>query len=304
MNENKKINNFKYLNIKIIIIIFLLFFAILFNSKYSTFANNPKTIVTTIYPYYLLTKEIVKDKFDVVLFIPPNSSPHTFSPKPNDIIKLNQSNLIIANGLSLEENLKSKLKYYKDKVIYCSNFLIEANLLSPVNDKNPHIWLDPIFITEIAKGITSKIIEIDPKNKQYYLKNLELVTKNILNTFNYIENQRKKINKKIYIITLHNSFKYFAKRFNIVIAGVVESSPGKEPGIKELIALGDIIKKYQIKTIFSEPQLNPKPVKVLSKEYNLKIYNLDPIGYSLNIKKIEQLYLYNWDIIFKSLNNL
>lgn len=298
---------FRQIKRKLIFKLFILLTIFIFSLFIYTQQNilifaDSKTIVTTIYPYYLVTKYIVKNKIKVQLFIPPNASPHTYSPNPSEIYILDSADIIIANGLSLEENLKSKLQYYNDKVIYCSDIVSKTGLISFVNEKNPHIWLDPVLMIEIAKGITNKIIELDQVNKQFYINNLNLLISNLQSTINLIKTQRKNVSKKIYIITFHDSFKYFAKRFNITIAGVIEPSPGKEPGIKELIIIGKTIKKYDIKSIFSEPQLNPKPVMVLAKEYNLKIFNLDPLGFSFKIKNIEQLYIKNWQIILKSLN--
>ncbi|MDD5683789.1 MAG: metal ABC transporter substrate-binding protein, partial [Mesotoga sp.] len=117
----------------------------------------PLKIVATINPYYLILKEITGQEAQVDLLIGPGQNPHIFSPKISDIRKLNDADLVIANGLDLEVFLKPYLEDLtsRGKTIVYMGSLLPDELLVDENEKddddepghhdNPHIWLDPII---------------------------------------------------------------------------------------------------------------------------------------------------------------
>lgn len=295
--------------------VFLIFLIILlvFNfscKKGSSVTHSGKLIImTTINPYYLLTKEIVGDKFLVELFIPPNASPHTFSPNPGDIIKLEKASLIIADGLGLERQFENKLSTLKDKLFLASDSLPDKNIfLFSENipktkagdaDIDPHIWLDSQNLILIAKGITARLNILKPEFADTFNTNLDVIVKKIQDTDNIILSERKGFDKEINLIMYHDAFQYFCRRYNINIVGSFEAFPGQVLSPKELLDIGKIAKQYNVKAIYSESQLNPKSVNILADEYNLPIGFLDPLGFSFKAKSICDILQKNWEEIKK-----
>ncbi len=172
----------------------------------------------------------------------------------------------------------------------------ESNSHHSHGDINPHIWSDPILMIEIIKGISNRLSLIDKNNSPYYKMQASTMIKNIEILNDRIINERKEY-KQANVITLHASFNYFFIRYNINLVDIFEKSPGKEPSLKELTELGDKIKKNNLIAIFSEPQLNQKPADIISKEFNLKIYMLDPLGGTLSISSIVEYYEKNWAVM-------
>jgi zinc transport system substrate-binding protein len=78
------------------------------------------------------------------------------------------------------------------------------------------------------------------------------------------------------LITQHNAFGYLAQELNLNIVGFLEGS-NKEITPTELQKLIDAIRVLGIKAIFKEPGEESSLLKTLAKEFNLKIYELDPI---------------------------
>jgi len=74
----------------------------------------------------------------------------------------------------------------------------------------------------------------------------------------------------------------------------VQESPGKEPTPKELALLGNIIKEHNVQAIFLEPQMDRKAGETLSKEFNLKLLTLDPLGSDGKAQTIAELIDSNW----------
>ncbi|HBW36866.1 MAG TPA: zinc ABC transporter substrate-binding protein, partial [Desulfosporosinus sp.] len=79
------------------------------------------------------------------------------------------------------------------------------------------------------------------------------------------------------IVTFHEAFPYFAKEFNLTIAGVIEREPGSAPNAKELSETIEQVKSLKIKALFAEPQYPTKAADSIAKETGAKVYTLDPI---------------------------
>ncbi|HPY96180.1 MAG TPA: metal ABC transporter substrate-binding protein [Candidatus Cloacimonadota bacterium] len=273
------------------------------------------TIVTTIYPYELMIRQIVQDKVDVYCLIPPNSSPHTYSPLPEDIVIINSADLIFANGLGAEPQFEKVFKPLGDKVVEASSFIPKAILEYELrtnqkfsfnikdenaHELNPHIWLHPENLIDIARGITSRISTIMPEHRKFFEHNLEELISDVTKADRNIIKEREKLDS-IKIISFHDAFYYFDLRYYIQSFGLIQKSPGQEPTAQDLEKIAQTIISDHIELMVTEPQLNPKAVQVLANNFNLPIISLDPIGQSINAHKVSDLLTLNWDIIYNGL---
>jgi zinc transport system substrate-binding protein len=78
------------------------------------------------------------------------------------------------------------------------------------------------------------------------------------------------------IITFHEAFPYFAQEFKLNIVSVIEREPGTMPSPKEIEGIIEVVKKYDIKVLFAEPQYSSKVAEIIAQETGAIIYNLDP----------------------------
>ncbi|BBE30822.1 putative periplasmic metal-binding protein [Tepiditoga spiralis] len=276
---------------KLILMIVLLFSMVAFSLNIST----------TIYPYYLVLKEIAP-KDSINLIVEPGKSPHTYALTPKDMAKVYRSNIIIGNGLNAEtfiEKLLSNLKKKNIEVLLCGDSIPKKELINVKNEGiNPHIWLNPKFMYEyIIPNILEKLIILNPKEKNLYEKNSKKLIERLKKLDVYLLNLSNNINGSIY--TFHPSFDYFAQRYGIKIAGIIETSPGVEPSAKQLKELSKNAKG--VKAIFTEPQLNGKSARKISETLKINKGILDPIG-SFEIKKIDELYINNMFEILKKVD--
>jgi len=310
-------------NVILVLFIVLLMFSACSKNK----VNDKPLILTSIYPYELIVKQIVKDKAQVQSLIPANTSPHTYSPLPGDIKLISEAECVFSNGLELEVSFEKIFADLKEKHIEVTHYIPKAviefehqNQLHHKEDSehaeephqeephsaehhhhdgiNPHIWLHPENIIDIAKGITGKMTELMPENKAFFEQNLEELINDVMKADRLIISDREKV-RNVNLIGFHDSFHYFNLRYNIKSFGFIQKFPGKEPTVQELDQIAKVIKDNQIKIIVTEPQLNPKPVKILSEEFKLKVVELDPLGQTLAVSKISELLLDNW----KNLND-
>jgi zinc transport system substrate-binding protein len=152
---------------------------------------------------------------------------------------------------------------------------------------NPHVWTNPVFMYKyIIPELTEKMIEVNPKSKEIYIQNSEL----LISKLETIDENFRKNDLSGAVFTFHNSFPHYAEEYGIEIAGVVQSSPGKNPSPKELTELIAKAKEYNVKVIFIEPQMSDRAAKTIAENLNIDIAMIDPLGNPDTTKTIYDYY--------------
>ena len=251
-------------------------------------------VVTSFYPMYLLTSNIVKNIDNVELVNMTNSSTgclHDYSLTTDNIKLLEDCDIFIINGAGMESFLDKVLEQNPDlKIIDASEGLelIKSDYVETSDshnhdhdydhdeEYNPHVWLSVENAIKQVKNIENKLIEYDFKNKDKYSQNTKEYTEELTSLDNKIHSELDNIKNKN-IVTFHEAFPYFAKEYGLNIVGVVQREAGSEPSAKELQETIDKIKNLDVKAIFVEPQYPTKAAETISKETNVKVYTLDPI---------------------------
>lgn len=279
-------------------IILLLFSLGCHNPKNLT--NEKPLLLTTVYPYELIVKQLADTLFAVESLLPVNASPHTWSPAPQDLANLDQADLIIANGLGLEVNLDKALQQRKSKLIVVSDLIDPKMLLKDVDgdedhqqQANPHIWTSPDLLIPIITGLSAELSKRFPTYKTIFESNSRMMIMQINQVDARIRAERDSLPQAA-VITLHDAFVYYFRYFKIDFAGAVQPAGGKDPTPKQLKALADTIKQKKIKAIFIEPQMNPQPAKTLASELKLKVLIYDDLGNTLKPKTISEFLWLNW----------
>lgn len=252
----------------LILLLFLGYLSLILIKKGYQEYFTPK-IAVTIFPFYDLTKEIVGDKFEVILITPPGAEPHNFEPTPSDLKKIGGSKIIFASGTVLDEWAKKIITNLPQVEIVNLN----RNLV--LIDNDPHFWLSLENMKKIAQTITEKMTTFDPVNQNYYQNNLKKVNQKLDELLEFSRLETAQL-KNRYLVTQHNAFNYLAQELDLNNLGYLESV-NKELTPQELKDLIDKIRLFKVKVIFKEPGEDSALLRTISQELGLKIYELDPI---------------------------
>ena len=140
-----------------------------------------------------------------------------------------------------------------------------------------HLWLDPINAKIMVKEIAHVLSDVDPSNAKKYNNN---ANKTLLKLDRMVLDIKKSINKRARFITFHDAYQYFEKRFEVASMGALTVNTDVQPGAKQISEIRKHVKEENIKCIFSEPQFNPKIIKVIAESTNIKTGVFDPLGSS------------------------
>jgi len=249
-------------------------------------------VVTTFLPIYLFTKAVAGNVADVEILVPPGTEVHEYQATPQNVKAIATANVLVKNGLGLEEFLESTVKNAQNPKlaeIDASKGIKPLNEISPVvkttqEEKdhdhehaqgNPHVWLDPVLAKQQVTNIRDGLIAADPANKATYEANAAAYIKE-LESLNSEFQQTLQKTPSCTFITFHDAFPYLAKRYNLKQVAVVQIPEDKLSPTDVQNAV-NAVKKYKVKALFSEPGVDNKLLSSLSKDLNLTLRPLDSL---------------------------
>jgi zinc transport system substrate-binding protein len=169
-----------------------------------------------------------------------------------------------------------------------------------VGAPDPHVWLDPERMITIVEAITAELVAVDAAGKQTFETNAATLETQLKALDAELAKRMQALTKKT-IVTFHGSMSYFAKRYGLVIAAVVEPIAGKEPTATYLAEVIEAIKNNNAAALFTEPQLDRGPGETIAKEAKVPLGELDPVGGTQGRDSYEALMRWNADQLEKVL---
>ena len=227
-------------------------------------------VVTSVAPITSMVENVAGDKVELVGIIPEGINSHTFEPIPSDVKILAAADLVILNGLDLEiptlnlANANKKpgatMLLLGNHTIKESEYVFDFSFPREQGHPNPHLWLNPVYVMRYAELVRDKLIELDVKNKAAYETNTAQYLKKLAGLDQAIREAVKSIparNRRL--LTYHDSWPYFARRYGFQIIGAVQPSDFSDPSPREVARLIEQIKKEQVPAVFGS-EVFPSPV--------------------------------------------
>lgn len=248
-------------------------------------------VVATILPLADFVKNVGGDRVEVVTLLPAGASPHTYDLTPGDMKAAAEARLMVINGAGLDFWIVDRIESTSDLLVVDTSVIpaIEGVLLAgdehdhegdsghDHGDVNPHIWLDPVLAQKQVEAIATALVMIDPENKDFYLDNAADYIAELTSLDAEIEQATEAFSSREFV-TFHPSWTYFARRYGLVEAAVIEEAPGKEPSAAYIRKVIDTARDLQVRAIFAEPQFSSKAAETIAAESGAEVLFLDPIG--------------------------
>ena len=234
-------------------------------------------VVATTFPIFDFVRIIVGETPNMtVKRLLLTSGPHDFSPTPETTALVYEANIIVKNGLGLDDFIEKLSKASGNQRAVIINSSRGVNTLDTNGVPDPHIWLYPKNAIRQVENIRDTIIAINPDYKTTFESN----AKKFISQLNALDAAIKETItsaplKKI--VTFHGAFRYISENYGLEQVAIIRLNPEAEPSAQELSRTADLIRNSGLKTIFTEPQFSPRIVDTLASDLNLKILVLDPI---------------------------
>jgi len=260
----------------------------------STYIFSNMNTIVSILPQQTFVKAIGGDKVNVSLMVLPGNSPHTYEPKPSQMIDITKADLYFAIDVEFEQVWLPKFKDLNPnmQIIDLADNIAKIHMHEAGHDghdhegSDPHIWTAPANVKIIAKNIYAALVTKDPANTEYYKRNLEIFLASVDETDRQISHILSSLTDARRFMVFHPSWGYFAKAYNLEQIAV--EMEGKEPKPKALIDLLKVAKKEKVKAIFTQPEFSDTVAKIIAKELQIPVVKVSPLApnWSENLIKI------------------
>jgi ABC-type Zn uptake system ZnuABC Zn-binding protein ZnuA len=223
--------------------------------------NGKLNVATTVAPISSIVRNVGGTRIDLRGIVPDGTNSHTFEPAPSDAQILALADLVIVNGLQLEQptmelaeaNLKEGTEIYSlgDQTITPDEYAYDFSFPKEDGKPNPHLWVNVPFALRYAELTEAKLAQRDPTNAAYYRQNLAAYSallirldEGIMAAVQTIPEQNRKL------LTYHDSYAYFARHYGMTVIGAVQPSDFSEPSAREVAELIEQVKTEQIPAVF------------------------------------------------------
>jgi ABC-type Zn uptake system ZnuABC Zn-binding protein ZnuA len=253
----------------------------------------PLRVVTTIADLASITKEVGGDRVDVQAIARGYQDPHFVEPKPSFLLLLRNADLLEVVGLELEigwlpplldqsrnNNIRPGAKGYLDvsngvEILDRPTGTVNRSMGDVHPLGNPHYWLDPANGVRIAIQIEKKLEELRPADAAYFQQRLNAFKLRI-NEANKRWTAALAPYRGAKIVTYHNSWPNFMRRYGIDVVGYVEPKPGVPPSPSHTFELINLMKAQKVKAVIMEPYFDAKTPQSVADRTGAKLVILYP----------------------------
>lgn len=227
-----------------------------------------------------ITENIVGDETKVTVLMEAGADPHSFGVSAKQAATLEQADLVIHNGLGLEEGVAQHVEAAEAAGV--ATFAV-GEAVDPIEyssgetkgEPDPHFWTDPVRVTEavdqIAKQIGDHVSGVDAEaiesNAKDYRAEVEALHEDNTETFGDIPAENRKL------VTNHHVFGYLAKRYDFEVIGAVVPSGTTlaSPSGADLKDLADAVREAGVTAVFVDSSQPDKLAKAMADEAGVDI---------------------------------
>lgn len=245
--------------------------------------TDKKTITVTTTFIADMVNELIGDKADIELIIPAGEDPHLYVAKPEDLKKLKDADLVLYHGLHFEGKMVDAL----EAVGYPITETFDKKDIGQMDEDgetivDPHFWFDIDLYKEAFTNTANKLKELyknDEKmqdlidtNCKKYLSKLDDLNTYVVDRLNELPEDKR------YLITPHDAFNYFSRKYDISVMAPQGVSTDSELSNKDLEDTASFIADKKIKAIFAESTTNPERMQKLADIVKSKGFETKVVG--------------------------
>src|SRR5262245_24771052 len=212
----------------------------------------------------------------VTSLVPKGGVVETFDPSPRDIAAISDADLVVMNGLGLDDWLEPVVASVAPDVAIV-RLAEDLDGVSYIEDDegggtNPHLWLDVSYAAKYAERIRDALAAADPARAAAFEAGGDAYIAQLDQWDDWIRERVATIppeNRKL--VSFHEAFPYFAQAYGLEIVGSVVGVPGQDPSAGEVAALVDSIRDSGARAVFTEAQFNPQLAQAIADEAGVKV---------------------------------
>ena len=261
-------------------------------------------VFVSIAPQKYFVRKIGGALVNVSILVPAGADPHTYEPRPRQMVEMSKSALYFAVGVDSEKAWLKKIAatHPRMRIIGTDEGVAKIPMTdqhrhegnsrkrdkkSPQRDgaPDPHIWLAPGPVKVQAAHILKALAETDAKNRLQYAAGYDAFLKEL----DALDGELKALfagRKGESFMVFHPAWGYFAEAYGLEQVPV--EVEGKEPKAAQLQTLIRRAREKGVKVIFAQPQLSAKSAEMVAREIGGAVVRVDPLAenWDVNMREV------------------
>jgi manganese/zinc/iron transport system substrate-binding protein len=251
------------------------------NSTGKDLSSRKIKVVSTVGMINDVVRVVGGDRVEAVGLMGPGVDPHLYRATAGDVKKLEDADLVFYGGLELEGRMTDifvKMASRGTPTYAVSERVPATELREPpefAGKHDPHIWFDVTLWRYAVESVRDGLAKLDPASAKTYQANAEAYLKELDSLHGYVQEQIAKVPpEQRVLVTAHDAFGYFGKRYGVEVMGIQGTSTATEAGAGALRTIADTISKRRVKAIFVESSVPKGTVEALQKAIQSRGWNV------------------------------
>lgn len=233
-------------------------------------ASKPFTVVTTFTVIADMAKNVAGNDARVLSITKPGAEIHNYEPTPQDLIRAQQADLVLWNGLNLEvwfERFFSNVKNVPSVVVTAGVTPMSIRGGEYDGKPNPHAWMSVANARIYVDNIEAALVKHDPKHAAGYHSRAQAYREKL----NALDGELRKRVERVpaeqrWLVTSEGAFSYLARDLGLREAYLWPINAEQQGTPQQVSALIEMVRKNKIPVVFSESTVSDKPAKQVAKE--------------------------------------
>ena len=217
-----------------------------------------------------VVRNVARERADVTQLMGAGVDPHLYKSTRSDIARMLGADIVFYNGLLLEGKMTDALVRVatSGKPVHAVTELIEEEfLLQPAafaGHYDPHVWMDPLAWGKAVEAVRDKLAELDPDHAEAYRANAAAYLEELARLDAYAQEVLTSVPpERRILVTAHDAFNYFGRRYGFEVEGIQGLSTESEAGLKRVEELVDLLVEREIPAVFVESTIPERSVRAL-----------------------------------------
>ena len=233
-------------------------------------AGQPLRVVTTFTIIQDIAQNVGGDAARVESVTRPGAEIHDYQPTPLDIVKAQSADLVLWNGLNLENWFEKFFSNVKDVPSAIVSDGVEPMPISEggyAGKPNPHAWMSPGNALIYVENIRKAFAKADPANADVYARNaaaysaqLRALDESLRKRFASIPQDRR------WLVTSEGAFSYLARDFGLREAYLWPINADQQGTPQQVRRVIDLVRRNKVPVVFSESTVSDKPARQVARE--------------------------------------
>ena len=265
----------------------------------SVHAAPVRSVLAGTYPVWLLTRAVTEGVPGIevgLLVAAATGCPHDYAPTPADLLRIEQADLVVINGLGMEDAFREALSRRGGDVLDCGASLGEA--LTAYAGKlpaaacgrehhdhghaacgvNPHAFAGPRLAARMAESIAEELARRDPAHAARYRENAARLGAGLHDLLQRLRRLAQREDRPVRVLLQHDALAYLAADAGFAVLGIVQEASSEAPTASHLMRILEEARQERPDLLLGEQQFTDRTMQMLSEEADIPLLCLDSLA--------------------------